>query len=325
MMFKSMARIFVLAIFLLSSAFASAQIAIPELRARVNDLTGTLNLEQQSRLEQTLKALETKKGAQIAVLIVATTQPETIDQFGIRVADKWKIGRKKIDDGAILIVAKDDRHLRIETGYGLEGALNDATASRIINEIIVPQFKQGNFAGGIEAGVARMVQVIDGEPLPEPKPQAQFGGQGQSNGDFFSFLPIAFILTIVVGSVLRAMLGRFFGSIATGGITGFAAMAFVGVFGVAVVSGIIAFLLTLIWGSSGGGGSGRGGGGFPGGFGGGGFGGGGFGGGGGGGWSGGGGGGFGGGGASGSWFEGLATEGAYSGGDSGGGDSGGGE
>jgi uncharacterized protein len=316
-----MARIFVLAIFLLSSAFATAQIAIPELRARVNDLTGTLNLEQQSRLEQTLKAMEDKKGAQIAVLIVATTQPETIDQFSLRVAEKWKIGRKKIDDGAILIVAKDDRHLRIETGYGLEGALNDATASRIINEIIVPQFKLGNFAGGIEAGVARMVQVIDGEPLPEPKPQAQFSGQGQ--GDFFSFLPVAFILTIVVGSVLRAMLGRFFGSLATGGITGFAAMAFVGVFGVAVVSGLIAFLLTLIWGSSGGGGTGRGGGfggGFPGGFGGGGWSGGS---GGGGGWGGGGGGGFGGGGASGSWFEGLATEGGY-GGDSGGGGSGGG-
>ncbi len=319
-----MARIFVLAIFLLSSAFASAQIAIPELRARVNDLTGTLNLEQQTRLEQTLKAMEDKKGAQIAVLIVATTQPETIDQFGLRVAEKWKIGRKKIDDGAILIVAKDDRHLRIETGYGLEGALNDATASRIINEIIVPQFKQGNFAGGVEAGVARMVQVIDGEPLPAPKPQAQFGGPGQSNGDFFSFLPVAFILTIVVGSVLRAMLGRFFGSLATGGITGFAAMAFVGVFGVAVVSGFIAFLLTLIWGSSGGGGGSGRGGGFPGGFGGGGFGAGGFGGGGrsGGGWSGGG-GGFGGGGASGSWFEGLSTA-DVGGGDSGGGDGGGG-
>lgn len=315
-----MARIFVLAILLFASSFASAQIAIPELRARVNDLTGTLNLEQQSRIEQTLKALETKKGAQIAVLVVATTQPETIDQFGIRVADKWKIGRKKIDDGAILIVAKDDRHLRIETGYGLEGALNDATASRIINEIIVPQFKQGDFAGGIEAGVAKMVQVIDGELLPAPKPQAQFGGPGQSNGDYFSFLPVAFILTIVIGSVLRAMLGRFFGSLATGGITGFAAMAFIGVFGVAIVSGVIAFLLTLLWGSTGGGGTGRGGG-FPGGFGGGGWGGGS---GGGGGWGGGGGGGFGGGGASGSWFAGAATEGGYGGGDSGG-DGGGGE
>ncbi len=320
-----MARVFLLAIFLLASSLAAAEIAIPALRARVNDLTGTLNLEQQSRLEQTLKAMEDQKGAQIAVLIVATTQPETIDQFGLRVAEKWKIGRKKIDDGAILIVAKDDRHLRIETGYGLEGALNDATASRIINEIIVPQFKQGNFAGGIEAGVDRMIQVVNGEPLPAPKPQAQFGGSGQGSNDFFSFLPVAFILTIVVGSILRAMLGRFFGSVATGGVTGFAAMALVGVFGVAVVSGVIAFFLTLIWGSSGGGGSGRGGG-FPGGFGGGGFGGGGFGGGGGsgGGWSGGGGGGFGGGGASGSWFEGTATAGAYSGGDSGGGDGGGG-
>lgn len=314
---------FILAILLLASCFASAQIAIPELRARVNDLTGTLNLEQQTRLEQTLKALETKKGAQVAVLVVATTQPEDIAQFGIRVAEKWKIGRKGIDDGAILIVAKDDRRLRIETGYGLEGALNDATASRIIHEVITPLFRQGDFAGGIEAGVNRIAQVIDGEPLPEPKAEAHFGGQGQ--GDFFSFLPVAFILTIVVGSILRAVFGRFLGSLATGGVTGFAAMAFVGIFGIAVVSGVIAFLLTLLWGSSGGGSSGRGGfgGGFPGGFGGGGMGGGGFGG-GGGGWSGGG-GGFGGGGASGSWFEGMATEGGYGGGDSGSGGGGGGD
>lgn len=300
-----MARIFLLAIFLFASSFASAQIAIPELRARVNDLTGTLNLEQQSRIEQTLKALEAKKGAQVAVLIVSTTQPETIDQFGIRVAEKWKIGRKKIDDGAILIVAKDDRRLRIETGYGLEGALNDAKASRIIHEVITPLFRQGDFAGGIETGVASMAKVIEGESLPEPKAEAHFGGPGQANGDFFSFLPVAFILTIVVGSVLRAMFGRVFGSVLTGGVTGFAAMAFVGIFGIAVVSGIVAFLLTLLWGSSGGGGRGGGfGGGFPGGFGGGGMGGGGWR--GGGGWSGGG-GGFGGGGASGSWFEGLLT------------------
>lgn len=322
-----MARIGFLAMFLLAgllaSVFASAEIAIPELRARVNDLTGTLDLQQQTRLEQTLKALETKKGSQVAVLIVATTQPEDIAQFGIRVAEKWKIGRKKIDDGVILIVAKDDRRLRIETGYGLEGALNDATASRIINEVIVPKFKQGDFPGGIEAGVNRIAQVIDGEPLPEPKAEAHFGEQGK--GDFFSFLPVAFILTIVVGSILRAMFGRFFGSVLTGGITGFAAMAFVGIFGVALVSGILAFVLTLIWGASGGGG-GRGGGfggGFPGGFGGGGWSSGG--GGGGGGWSGGGGGGFGGGGASGSWFTGMATEGGYSGGDSGGDGGGGGE
>jgi uncharacterized protein len=318
MMFKQMARIVVLAMLLLASLLATAQVAVPPLRARVTDLTGTLSADQQARIEQTLKAFEAKKGAQIAVLIVPTTQPEVIEQYGIRVADAWKIGRKKIDDGAILIVAKDDKHLRIETGYGLEGALNDATASRIINEIIVPKFKQGDYPGGIEAGVARMLQVIDGEPLPEPKAQANYGNQGQN--DFFSFLPIAFILTIVVGSVLRAMFGRFFGSLATGGVTGFAAMFFVGVFGIALVSGILAFVLTLVWGAAGGGG-GRGGGfggGFPGGFGGGGMSG------GGGGGFGGGGGGFGGGGASGSWFEGLATEGGYSGGDSGGGNGGGG-
>ena len=122
-------------------------------------------------LTQTLKDLETRKGSQVAVLIVPTTQPETIEQFSIRVAEAWKIGRKKIDDGALLVVAKDDHKLRIEVGYGLEGALTDVTARRIIDEIIVPRFQTGDFAGGISAGVDRIIRVIDGEPLPAPPPQ----------------------------------------------------------------------------------------------------------------------------------------------------------
>ena len=144
-----------------------------------------------------------------------TTEPETIEQYSIRVAEAWKIGRKKIDDGALLVVAKNDRKLRIEVGYGLEGALTDVTSRRIIDEIITPKFKNGDFAGGISAGVDRIIGVIDGEPLPAPAPRPQ--QQPRSTPTFSSSsirsirLPI--IIVLVLGGVFRSVLGRLFGSI----------------------------------------------------------------------------------------------------------------
>jgi uncharacterized protein len=263
---------------------AWAQVAVPQLTARVTDLTGTLTKEQTASLEQRLQSFEARKGSQIAVLMVPTTAPEAIEQYALRVAEGWKIGRKNVDDGAILVVAKNDRALRIEVGYGLEGALNDATASRIIREAITPRFREGDFYGGINAGVDRMLRVIDGEPLPDAaKPVPQVGGGiGQS-------LPILLIVAMVVGGLLRRMLGRTVGSVAAGGAVGAVAWLLVGAASIAVLAGILAFIFTLV-----GGGAGRRYyGGFPGGFGGGGWGrGGGF---------RGGGGGFGGGGASGRW------------------------
>ena len=262
---------------------AWAQVTVPPLTARVADLTATLTKEQTASLEQMLQSFEARKGSQIAVLMVPTTEPEAIEQYALRVAERWKIGRKNVDDGAILVVAKNDRALRIEVGYGLEGALNDATASRIIREAIAPRFREGDYYGGINAGVDRMLRVIDGEPLPDPaKPVPQVGGGlGQS-------LPILLVLAMVVGGLLRRMLGRTVGSVAAGGAVGVVAWFLVGAVSIAVMAGILAFIFTLV-----GGGAGRGiRGGFPGGFGGGGFGGGGF---------RGGGGGFGGGGASGRW------------------------
>jgi len=268
---------------------AWAQVAVPPLTVRVADLTGTLTKEQTASLEQRLQSFEARKGSQVAVLMVPTTAPEAIEQYALRVAEQWKSGRKKVDDGAILVVAKNDRALRIEVGYGLEGALNDATANRIIREVIAPRFREGDFYGGINAGVDRMLRVIDGEPLPAPaSPVPQVGGSiGQS-------LPILLIVAMVVGGLLRRMLGKTVGSITAGGAVGAVAWFLVGAVSIAVVAGILAFIFTLV-----GGGAGRGvHGGFPGGFGGGGFGrGGGF---GGGGFRGGG-GGFGGGGASGRW------------------------
>src|SRR5215813_5229309 len=145
---------------------ALALVAVPQLTGRVVDQTGTLSSGDIAQLTQTLADLEKRKGSQIAVLIVPTTDGEAIEQFSLRVAEAWKIGRKKVDDGALLVVAKNDRHLRIEVGYGLEGALTDVTSRRIIDEIITPKFRSGDFAGGINAGVDRMIAVANGEQLP---------------------------------------------------------------------------------------------------------------------------------------------------------------
>ena len=275
-------------LFLLALGLAWAQAVVPPLTARVTDLTGTLTREQQAGLERMLQEFEARKGSQLAVLMVPSTAPEAIEQYALRVAEQWKIGRKKVDDGAILVVAKDDRALRIEVGYGLEGALNDATANRIIRELIVPRFREGDFYGGINAGLDRMMRVIDGEPLPAPAKSAP-GAQGET----FQMLPVLLILALVAGSILRAILGRFLGAAATGGAVGFVAWMLAGAMAMALLAGAVAFFFTLV------GGGGRRLGGFPGMYGGGGFG-------RGGGWGGGGGfrgggGTFGGGGASGRW------------------------
>jgi len=287
------ARASLLAFALCWAVVAGAQVLVPPLGGRVTDQTATLTNEQKTALEDTLRSFEDRKGSQVTVLIVPSTAPETIEQYALRVAERWKLGRKNVDDGALLVVAKDDRTLRIEVGYGLEGVLTDAACKRIISEIIVPRFRQGDFYGGITAGVDRILRVVDGEPLPKPEERRTGGGIG-------SFLPVLMILALVVGAVLHTVLGRFPGALVTGGAVSVVAWMLVGAVSVALIAGAIAFLFTLLGGGVGGHGLGRGG--FGGGFGGAGFGGGGFGGGGfgGGGFSGGG-GGFGGGGASGSW------------------------
>jgi uncharacterized protein len=152
-----------------SNAVGQTAQPVPALSARVTDATGTLSDEQRSTLEQSLKDYEARKGSQIAVLIVPTTQPETIEQYSIRVVEQWKLGRTRVDDGVLLIIAKNDRTLRIEVGYGLEGVLTDATSNRIIEDIIVPRFRQGDFYGGVSAGVDGIMRVVDGEPLPAPR------------------------------------------------------------------------------------------------------------------------------------------------------------
>lgn len=223
---------------------AAADVAVPPLTGRVVDQTATLSAADVSDLEQKLKSFEDRKGSQIAVLMIPTTAPEAIEQFAIRVVEQWKLGRKKVDDGALLLIAKDDRKLRIEVGYGLEGALNDATAKRIIDEIITPRFKAGDFVGGINAGVDRMISVIDGEPLPAPKPLERMSpGALDALGEFF---PVIIIGALVAGGVLRAMFGRLFGALLTGGGLAFLAWLFVGLWSVALIVGLIGFVFTLV-------------------------------------------------------------------------------
>ncbi len=151
------AACFAVLTFLSIGGVCRAEQPVPPLAARVTDETGTLTAAERATLEQSLKDFETRKGSQIAVLIVPTTQPETIEQYSIRVVEQWKLGRANVDDGALLIIAKNDRALRIEVGYGLEGVLTDATSRRIIDELIVPSFRRGDFYGGVSAGVGRML------------------------------------------------------------------------------------------------------------------------------------------------------------------------
>lgn len=223
---------------------ATDLVAVPPLTKRIVDLSATLSVDQLARLETSLRAFEDRKGSQIAVLIVPTTQPEAIEQYAIRVADQWKIGRKKVDDGAILVVAKNDRALRIEVGYGLEGALNDATAKRIIDDIVVPRFKQGDFYDGINAGVDSMIKVIEGEPLPA----ADRSASDIDPANFKQLLPVVLVAAVVLGGVLRSALGRVPGAAVTGGIIGVAVWLIAGLALSAVVAGVLGFLFTLMGG-----------------------------------------------------------------------------
>lgn len=226
-----------------------AEVPVPPLKARVTDLTATLNAKQREALEQKLAAFEARKGSQVAVLLVPTTQPEAIEQYSIRVAQQWKLGRKGVDDGVLLLVAKNDRKLRIEVGYGLEGVLNDATAKRIIAEDIVPRFKQGDFYGGITAGVDRILRTIEREPLPAPKSKPQQRGAGFEEIEYL--LVIGFVLVFVVGSFVRALLGRFVGSGVVGATAGAIAWLIASIAIVGVVVGLLAFILSLFGGVAG--------------------------------------------------------------------------
>jgi uncharacterized protein len=221
---------------------------VPPLAARVTDLTDTLKAADRAALEDKLAAFEARKGAQIVVLVVPTTQPEAIEQYSIRVVDAWKLGREKPDDGALLLVAMQDRALRIEVGRGLEGALTDLVSNRIIDETITPRFREGDFAGGISAGVDRMIAVVDGEPLPDTEAHWSEGPQRIAN-----VLPLLFGIVIVGSAVLRSLFGRAFGALATGGVAGGVAWFVTQLLGMSIGVGVAALVLSLMLGLGNGG------------------------------------------------------------------------
>jgi uncharacterized protein len=279
---------------------------VPPLRGRINDYAGLIPADRALALEERLARFEAETGHQIAVLTIPSLKGDSLEDFGIRVAESWKIGKKGFDNGAILLIARDDRRLRIEVGYGLEGVMPDAIASRIIREVITPRFRSGDYAGGIEAGIDAILKVTKGETLPE-RARAAPGPPASQGGSLITILMITAMLALFIGMTRRRLLGGAVGGAASGLVTSLFASGGLGF--VLLPALILGALLGAIGAALGAGSAGNqwvgrsrsrrgdwGGGVFPGGFGGGGFGGGG----GDGGFSGGG-GGFGGGGASGSW------------------------
>jgi uncharacterized protein len=238
-------RTFFVALLVCWAGVAAADVAVPPLTGRLVDQTGTLTQSDIASLNAKLKDLEQRKGSQVAVLIVPTTQPETIEQFSIRAAEAWKIGRRKIDDGALLVIAKNDHRLRIEVGYGLEGSLTDVTSRRIIDEVITPEFRFGDFAGGISKGVDRIIGVINGEPLPRPAPQAT----STSDSDWSDFLnplnPFTLFGIYVIASICRSLFGRLTGSAASGVVVGALGWFLFGSVALALLLGGIVSMLTF--------------------------------------------------------------------------------
>ncbi|WP_328824983.1 TPM domain-containing protein [Zoogloea dura] len=279
-------RILLVLLCLVAPARAQELQPVPPLAARINDGAGLLSATQRDALEAQLAAFEKQKGAQVAVLTVASTAPEPIEAYSIRVVEAWRLGRVGVDDGVLFIVARDDRRMRIEVGRGLEGALPDARAKQIIADVVTPRFKAGDYPGGIEAGVGAILALLSGEALPPPR-----AADGSGEGGAEEWLVLGLVATVVGGGVLRALFGKLLGAGLAGGLVGVGAWMITGALFIALGCGALAFVFVLAMGAGGRGGMG---GPWIGGGGGGGFGS------RGGGWSGGG-GGFGGGGASGGW------------------------
>jgi len=223
---------------------------VPPLAARVTDLTATLAPAEQQSLEAKLSAWEQKTGNQLVVLMVPSTQPEPIEAYALRVAEAWKIGRKGRDNGVLLVVAKNDRKMRLEVGYGLEGAVPDAVAKRIIAETIGPYFRQGQFGAGINAGVDRVMAAVErGEPAAPPRAAERPGGRPAAGIDFGTILVLLLVVVPILGSVLRRIFGKFIGSTLGAGIVGFGAFVVAGSLVVAIIAAIVAWFVMLVFGS----------------------------------------------------------------------------
>jgi uncharacterized protein len=229
------------------AADVTEPIPVPKLTGRVVDLTGTLTREERDSLSARLKAFEDARGSQVAVLMVPSIGPETIEEFAGRVTDEWKLGRKGVDDGALFVIAKQERKMRIHTGRGVQGTLTDALSKRIVADIVAPKFRTGDFAGGIIAGTDAIMKAIEGEQLPLPEPKKR--KVATSSGSVENFFWLAIFLVPVVASMLTKLLGRFFGSTLAGGVTGLAAWV---IFGSAIIAGVVAVVALIFAFASGG-------------------------------------------------------------------------
>src|SRR5258706_9620894 len=237
-------RHFLAALLLLAglSGAARADVPVPPLKARVTDLTGALSAQQKSELEARIAAYEARRGSQIAVLLLPTTKPEEIEQYSIRVAEAWKIGRKGVDDGLILVIAKNDRRLRIEVGYGLEGVIPDAMARRVIDERITPRFRDGDFYGGVRDGVDQLIKLAEGEKLAPPAPAA--ARRDEPPVSMVEFIFITLMFSGIAGIFLKKMFGRFPGSLAialAAGLLGW--LLFEAIVG--AIAAIVVFLISM--------------------------------------------------------------------------------
>lgn len=243
-----MRRLWLLALLLWATALAGhAQgvLPVPALSGHVVDTTATLDASQRQTLESKLAAFEAAHGAQVVVLMVPTTQPEDIASFANRVGNTWKIGRKAVGDGVLLVVAKNDRKLRIEIAKSLEGAVPDLAAKGIMDSAITPAFKQGDYAAGLNAGVDQIMTLIKGEGLPAP---AQKTGAWQTDAGFQwqDLAVFVFFGVLVGGAVARRVLGNKLGSVATGGVVGWVVNLATGSLLIAGLAAVAAMVFVLV-------------------------------------------------------------------------------
>ncbi|HJY35815.1 MAG TPA: TPM domain-containing protein, partial [Steroidobacteraceae bacterium] len=236
------------ALLLLLLGSALAQVAVPELRGPVTDLTGTLTAEQIAALDSQLRDVQARKGNYIAILIVQTTQPEPLEEYSRHVAEAAKLRRPGVNDGLFILVAKQDRAVRIEVDYGLEGAVPDVLANRIIEQVIAPRFRAGDYFGGLQQAVERLTALIEGEPLPAPEARRAPAVEGIG-----SVLPVLLMLVLVGGGILRRMLGTFGGASVTAGIAAAIVWFLTSTLLIAIGAAVIAFVIALLGGGGGGG------------------------------------------------------------------------
>ena len=230
---------------------AWAQLAVPSLTGHVVDTTGTLSASAAAQLETQLNTFEQQQGTQLVLLLVPTTQPEDIASYANRVANTWKIGRKEIGDGLLLVVATQDRKVRIEVAKTLEGAIPDLAAKRIIDESITPRFKQSDFAGGLGAGAGQLMALVRGEKLPPPQRAAKDSRQIKTDFEWADLAVFLFLVVPVVAGTARRIFGAKVGALATGVAAGGLALLFTASLVVAVLTAMVALVLTLVMGTSG--------------------------------------------------------------------------